>query len=93
VKSPPFVEAAHAKRLTIVAWSLHGRDTGAASSAQIADRVLRRVRPGDIVLMHDGHDQPGQHRAACADAVLRVLEGLRERKLECVTVSELLRRP
>jgi peptidoglycan/xylan/chitin deacetylase (PgdA/CDA1 family) len=91
VKSPPFVVAAHRKRLAMVGWSLHSRDTGSADSARIAERVLRRIRPGDIVLMHDGHDLPGQHRSACADAVQRVLQGLQERKLECVTVSELLR--
>src|SRR5262249_54492422 len=91
VKSPPFVEAARAKRLTMVAWSVHSRDTRTDDPARIASRVLRRVRAGDIVLMHDGHDQPGRHHFACAEAVQRVLEGLRERKLECVTVSELLR--
>jgi peptidoglycan/xylan/chitin deacetylase (PgdA/CDA1 family) len=91
VKSPPFVEAANAKRLTMVAWSLHTRDTRTADSGKIAARVLRQVRAGDIVLMHDGHDLPGHHRTACAEAVGRVLEGVRERGLECVTVSELLK--
>lgn len=90
VKSPPFVMAAHEKRLKIVAWSLHSRDTYAVDPSAVAARVLRRVRPGDIVLLHDGHDVPGRHRAACAGAVPLILSGLRERKLECVTVSELL---
>jgi len=91
VKSPPFIEAARAKRLTMVAWSLHSRDTFRAEPKRIAARVLRRIRPGDIVLLHDGHDRPGQHRTRCAHAVLLILAGLRERGLECVTVSELLR--
>ena len=68
MKSPPFAVAARAKRLTVVAWSLHSRDTFGADPAQIAARVLRRIRPGDIVLMHDGHDLPGRHRIACAGA-------------------------
>lgn len=91
VKSPPFVVAAHAKRLTMVAWSLHGRDTGDAGPDTVAARVLRWIRPGDIVLLHDGHDLAGHHRLACAGAVPLILSGLRERGLECVTVSELLR--
>jgi peptidoglycan/xylan/chitin deacetylase (PgdA/CDA1 family) len=90
VKSPPFVEAARRKRLTVVAWSLHSRDTFFADPARIAARVLRRIHPGDIVLLHDGHDVPGRHRTACARAVPLILAGLRERGLECVTVSELL---
>jgi peptidoglycan-N-acetylglucosamine deacetylase len=91
VKSPPFVMAAHAEQLTLVAWSLHSRDTYAADPTAVAARVLRKIRPGDIVLLHDGHDVPGRHRAACARAVPLILAGLRERGLECVTVSELLR--
>jgi peptidoglycan/xylan/chitin deacetylase (PgdA/CDA1 family) len=90
VKSPPFVAAAHAKRLRVIAWSLHSRDTYAADPAAVAARVLRKIRPGDIVLLHDGHDTPGRHRAACAGAVPRILAGLRERGLANVTVSELL---
>ena len=90
VKSPPFVAAARAKRLTMVAWSLHSRDTFYADPARVAARVLRRVRPGDIVLLHDGHDVRGRHRNECARAVPLILAGLRERGLECVTVSDLL---
>ena len=46
-----------------------------------------------IFLMHDGHDTPGRHRAACARAVPQILAGLRARGLESVTVSELLGAP
>jgi peptidoglycan/xylan/chitin deacetylase (PgdA/CDA1 family) len=91
VKSPPFVEAARAKRLTMVAWSLHSRDTFFPDPARVAARVLRRIRPGDIVVLHDGHDVPGRHRTDCARAVPLILTGLRERGLDCVTISELLR--
>jgi peptidoglycan/xylan/chitin deacetylase (PgdA/CDA1 family) len=90
IKSPPFVLAAQAKRLTMVAWSLHSRDTRIADPERIAARVLERIRPGDIVLMHDGHDLPGRHRSAAAAALPLVLAGLRTKELECVTVSELL---
>lgn len=90
IKSPPFVRAASQRRLTMVAWSLHSRDTRGRDPERIAARVLERIRPGDIVLLHDGHDLPGRHRPACARAVPLILQGLREKELECVTVSELL---
>jgi peptidoglycan/xylan/chitin deacetylase (PgdA/CDA1 family) len=93
IKSPPFVLAASQRQLTMVAWSLHSRDTRAGDPKRIAERVLRRIRPGDIVLMHDGHDLPGRHRPACAQAVPLILQGLREKELECVTVSELIHPP
>jgi len=43
------------------------------------------------VLMHDGHDLPGQHRPGCAQALPQILQGLRDKGLQCVTISELLR--
>lgn len=90
LKSPPLARAARRYRLTLVAWSLHSGDTRTSDPKRIAQRVLNRIRPGDIVLMHDGHDRPTQHRAACAQAVPLILRGLSEKGLECVTVSELL---
>ena len=91
LKSPPLARAAFRKRLTLVTWSLHSHDSRTADPARISGRVLQKIRPGDIVVMHDGHDLPNRHRLAGAQALPRILEGLREKGLECVTVSELLR--
>lgn len=92
LKSPPLARAAKLQDIRICAWSLHARDTATASAAQIADRVLGKVRAGDIILMHDGHDLPGRTRPACATAVALILAGLKAKGLVSVTVSELLGR-
>lgn len=91
LKNPPLARVAERLGLRIIAWSLHSRDTRMHDPAAIADRVLSRVRPGDIILMHDGHDLPGKSRPATADALRLVLKGLQEKDLQPVTVSELLR--
>lgn len=90
LKSPELGRAAWARGLTLVAWSLHARDTWVHDPGRIARRVLARVRDGDVVLLHDGHHLPGTHRRACAEAVRLILEGLEQRGLKCVTVPELL---
>jgi peptidoglycan/xylan/chitin deacetylase (PgdA/CDA1 family) len=59
----------------------------------IAQRVLNRIQPGDIVLMHDGHDLEGRHRRGIVPALPLILRGLKERGLESVTVSDLLSLP
>jgi hypothetical protein len=41
--------------------------------------------------MHDGHQNATTHRRAGAQAVPFILEGLRARELQAVTVQELLR--
>jgi peptidoglycan-N-acetylglucosamine deacetylase len=90
LKSPRFARAAHRLNLKVVAWSVHSRDTIDSNPERIARRVLARIRPGDIVLMHDGHQTPGARRTSALIALPLVLEGLRRAKLEPVTLRELL---
>jgi peptidoglycan-N-acetylglucosamine deacetylase len=91
LKSPALARVAHARHLKVVAWSLHSRDTLARNPDATAARVLSRIAPGDIVLMHDGHEREGKHRGVAAASLPLILAGLRDRGLSCVTVSELLR--
>lgn len=90
LKSPPLARVAHARKLKVVAWSLHSRDTLSRDPVATAERVLSRITAGDIVLMHDGHERDGKHRRIAAAALPLILRGLRERGLSAVTVSELL---
>lgn len=91
LKSPALARVAHSRKSTVVAWSVHSRDTIARDAQATATRVLSRLRPGDIVLMHDGHERDGRHRTLAARALPMILRGLQERGLRSVTVSELLR--
>jgi peptidoglycan/xylan/chitin deacetylase (PgdA/CDA1 family) len=93
LKSPQLARVADRHQLTLVAWSLHSHDTRSTDPERVVQHVLKKIQPGDIVLMHDGHDRPGRHRTICAQAVPAILQGLREKGLECVTVSELLDLP
>jgi peptidoglycan/xylan/chitin deacetylase (PgdA/CDA1 family) len=90
VTSPPFLVAVGERGLRVVAWSLHARDGRGCDPQRTAARILRKIRPGDIVLLHDGHDLPGEQRPACPAVVAGLLDGLGAHAFECVTVSELL---
>jgi len=90
LKSPSLARAALARRLNIVAWSVHSRDTLFPKASSIAAHVLRNIRPGDIVLLHDGHDLPGRHRPGVIAALPLILAGLKQRGLQPVTLSQLL---
>jgi peptidoglycan/xylan/chitin deacetylase (PgdA/CDA1 family) len=89
LKSPAMARAAHQRKLTAVAWSIHSRDTIMRDANTIARNVLRRIRPGDIVLLHDGHDLDNRHRPIIHEIVPLLLKGLRELGLRSVPVSEL----
>ncbi|MCA8962204.1 MAG: polysaccharide deacetylase family protein [Planctomycetes bacterium] len=44
--------------LEIVGWTIRSFDTGRRSTEQIVTRVARRLRPGAIILLHDGGQDP-----------------------------------
>ncbi|MFT5433159.1 MAG: peptidoglycan/xylan/chitin deacetylase (PgdA/CDA1 family) [Myxococcota bacterium] len=95
LKNPPLAAVANRLGLTVVAWSIHSRDTRESSAQTIASRVLSRVRAGDIILMHDGCDRgsgtdAGAGRSATVEAVELILDGLSKKGLRSATVSELI---
>jgi peptidoglycan/xylan/chitin deacetylase (PgdA/CDA1 family) len=71
--------------MTTTLWSVDPRDFESRRPAQIAHRVLRDVRPGSIVILHDG----GRDRWATVQALGPILRGLKQRGYRTVTVSQL----
>lgn len=69
-----------------VCWALDSWDSvkKGITSEEIAKRVLDRVKPGDVVLLHVGSE-------ATANALPVILEGLDSRGLRVVPVSELMK--
>jgi peptidoglycan/xylan/chitin deacetylase (PgdA/CDA1 family) len=88
MKTGDLARAIGALGLKVVAWSVHSRDTVDPDPESMARRVLRKVRSGDIVLLHDGDRVPGK-RKSCAPAVRLILDGLQAKGLECVALTEL----
>ncbi len=57
----------------------------------IRDRVLRYVKDGDIIVLHDGNRGKGGNRQNTVEATKLIVEALRARGYGFVTVPELLR--
>ncbi|MSW83728.1 MAG: polysaccharide deacetylase family protein [Actinobacteria bacterium] len=74
-----------AKMLTIL-WSIDTADYSATDPAEMAQQVLSDIKPGSIILMHDG----GGNRTTTSNALPLILKGLKERGYEAVTVPQLL---
>jgi peptidoglycan/xylan/chitin deacetylase (PgdA/CDA1 family) len=81
IKNPWLAGALRARALTPVGWSARGLELWAHDPARVADRVLQRVAPGAILLMHEGPRIPAAIRVA---AIGRVLERLRAEGYRCV---------
>jgi peptidoglycan/xylan/chitin deacetylase (PgdA/CDA1 family) len=80
--------------MTMVTWDVSAGDWATGDGALVAKRVLDHVRPGSIILLHDGIDgHIGADRSVILDALPRILDGLRARGLKPVRLDELLGLP
>jgi peptidoglycan-N-acetylglucosamine deacetylase len=71
----------------VVTWTVMGRDWSPRGSRQLKDR-LRRVRGGDIVVLHDGHHARfGAERTATLDALTYWLPRWRDSGLRTVLLE------
>ena len=80
------VATALALGMTTVQWDVDPRDWTRPGTGAIAGQVLRAIRPGSIVVMHDG----GGPRWQTLAALPYILRALRRRGYRAVTTSELL---
>lgn len=87
---PSLLDAAGARGLQVVGWSIRPRDGLGVPAAEVEDRVLRAVAPGDVVLLHDVPAPLGDGAVAAADALPGILVGLAQRGLVAAPVSEVL---
>lgn len=92
ITSPPLRPVLRDLGLSCVCFSCRPKDFGNRRIDDLAGRVLRDVKPGDIVLLHDQLPDPAKLPAWLAE-VRKILDGLAEKKLEPVKLSELLGEP
>lgn len=71
---------------TIVYWSVDTHDYLRRTPQAIATQVIKEVKPGSIVIFHDG----GGNRQPTVDALKIILPALKSEGYQMVTVSQLL---
>jgi peptidoglycan/xylan/chitin deacetylase (PgdA/CDA1 family) len=83
LRHPILERALEREALELVLWQLRTYDTRALTPETLRRRILDRARPGSIVLLHD---RSGPGASAMLAALPEVIDGLRERGFELVTV-------
>jgi len=78
--------AAQDTGLRLVAWSIRSLDTVIARPEKITRRVMRRLHPGAIILLHDGNIPPEKLVATTA----LLLDALRARNYEVTRLDSLV---
>lgn len=75
----------------MVLWSVSAGDWATNDAQLVASRVLAQVKPGSIILLHDGLDgNPTANRQVLVRALPLILEGLRAKHLTPVRLDQLL---
>jgi peptidoglycan/xylan/chitin deacetylase (PgdA/CDA1 family) len=69
--------------LALIGWSIRGLDTVRRDAARIAAKIVKRVSPGAIVVLHEGHriESDPEFNPRCIEATL---SGLAEKGYRCV---------
>lgn len=73
------------KGYTIIMWTIDPSDWQCPPASTVVDRVMAQVKPGSIILLHDG-----QYPLPTPKALGIMIDRLRDQGYQIVTVSELL---
>lgn len=95
---PPFGAETQATKVAVrragmrtVLWDVEVADWSETDADRLAANVLERLRPGSIVLLHDGADGvPGADRSVLLRALPTILDGIQAHGWRAVRVDTLL---
>ena len=90
-RRPATLRVARALGLETVMWDVTGYDWNAPPAAVIEKKVMRQMRGGDVILLHDGgHRAMGADRAQTVIATENLIRRYKDQGYEFVTVEEML---
>jgi len=75
LSNPRVFRAARALGLTVVGWTVRGLDTKLTDPERIVGRIVRRLEPGAIILLHDGNI-PAERLVATVKSLLNTVHAL-----------------
>jgi peptidoglycan-N-acetylglucosamine deacetylase len=88
-RRPATLRVARELGLQTVMWNVTGYDWNAPPAAVIEQKVVRQIRGGDVILLHDGgHRAMGADRAQTVIATENLIRRCRDQGYEFVTVPE-----
>lgn len=90
LRTPALLDGARARGLASMSGEFcHAFDPAQPPARRIAARALAKVRPGAVLIFHDGFDARGGERAQAVRAVEIVLAELQRRGYRAVAIAEL----
>jgi peptidoglycan-N-acetylglucosamine deacetylase len=93
-RRPATLRVARELGLETVMWNVTGYDWNAPPASEIEKKVVRQMRGGDVILLHDGgHRTMGANRAQTVIATDRLIRRFKDQGYEFVTVGAVSGQP
>jgi len=86
LSNPNTFRVTEALRLKVIGWNIRSLDTRSTDPEQIVRRIMRRLKPGAIILLHDGNIPADR----LVTTVKLLLAKLREQGYEVVRLDRML---
>ncbi len=91
INNPSVMKVIDGLGMVMIGWQARAYDAVPTEKGKIINRILSRIRPGGIILLHDGCDgKTNSDRNATVDALKEIIPALKKRGYEFKTVSELI---
>ena len=91
-RRPATLRIARALGLETVMWNVTGYDWNAPPAAAIEKKVVRQMRGGDVILLHDGgHKAMGANRSQTVIATDNLIRRYKGEGYEFVTIAEMIK--
>jgi peptidoglycan/xylan/chitin deacetylase (PgdA/CDA1 family) len=82
--SPFIIQVAHARHLRVLSYSVDPSDYRRPAAAVLLPRILARVRPGSIIVLHDG----GGDRSQTVAVLKPLIDNLKAQGYRFTTVLD-----
>ena len=91
IQNPWLAGVLAAAGLSLVSWTRRGFDTVSRDGGRVASRLVRGMRPGDILLLHDGSSaRDASGRPVVLEALPRVLDAMCRKDLRSAALHAVL---
>jgi len=89
LRSPLLDPVLHELGLDLVSWTRRAYDTRRSDPQRVASDLARRLSPGDILLLHDGHcARTAAGRPVVLEALPRLLDAIESANLRPITLHQ-----
>jgi peptidoglycan/xylan/chitin deacetylase (PgdA/CDA1 family) len=93
ITSPRLLEVLRQRDEVVIGFSCRALDGGNRWISNLTTRILKRVRPDDIILLHDIRPKDGRILPLWLEEVESLLAGLKAKGFKILPLSELIGRP